>query len=318
MANCLTALCFKMESVDADASGVWLPLIPAGTFQGNDGRTWHNSNPEEIIQRFTKIRPFDVEHATHIKGPKGEPAPAYGWITKLENRNGEIWGFTEWNTEGREMIEEKKYAFYSPAFGHDKESGFVYTVESAGLTNEPNLNVPALNRQEENEMKLSPIVVAALGLTESATEQDAVTAINSLKSEKDIALNRASNIDLSVAVPKETYQLALNRAETAEAALKEIRESEIDALVDGAIKVGKVAPANRDMYVGLCRAEGGIEQFKKFVETAPAIATNSNVTTSPDSVQADELDPEEIALCRKMGVTQEEYLKSKQSLAKGA
>lgn len=318
MANCLTALCFKMESVDADASGVWLPLIPAGTFQGNDGRTWHNSNPEEIIQRFTKKRPFDVEHATHIKGPKGEPAPAYGWITKLENRNGEIWGFTEWNTEGREMIEEKKYAFYSPAFGHDKESGFVYTVESAGLTNEPNLNVPALNRQEENEMKLSPIVVAALGLTESATEQDAVTAINSLKSEKDIALNRASNIDLSVAVPKETYQLALNRAETAEAALKEIRESEIDALVDGAIKVGKVAPANRDMYVGLCRAEGGIEQFKKFVETAPAIATNSKVTTSPDSVQADELDPEEIALCRKMGVTQEEYLKSKQSLAKGA
>ncbi|MGT0149990.1 phage protease [Vibrio metschnikovii] len=178
-----------------------------------------------------------------MKGPKGEPAPAYGWITKLENRNGEIWGYTEWNTEGREMIEEKKYAFYSPAFGHDKESGFVYTVESAGLTNEPNLNVPALNRQEENEMKLSPIVAAALGLTESATEQDAVTAINSLKSEKDIALNRASNIDLSVAVPKETYELALNRAETAEAALKSIQESEIDALVDDAIKVGRRLPS---------------------------------------------------------------------------
>ncbi|EKO3778212.1 peptidase [Vibrio metschnikovii] len=306
MANCLTALCFKMESVDADASGVWLPLIPAGTFQGNDGRTWHNSNPEEIIQRFTKKRPFDVEHATHIKGPKGEPAPAYGWITKLENRNGEIWGYTEWNTEGREMIEEKKYAFYSPAFGHDKESGFVYTVESAGLTNEPNLNVPALNRQEENEMKLSPIVVAALGLTESATEQDAVTAINSLKSEKDIALNRASNIDLSVAVPKETYELALNRAETAEAALKAIQESEIDALVDDAIKVGKVAPANRDMYVGLCRAEGGIEQFKKFVETAPAIA-NSDPKKSAVVNAEGELSAEEMALCRATGVTPEAW-----------
>ncbi|CSD57701.1 I protein [Vibrio cholerae] len=42
------------------------------------------------------------------------------------------------------------------------------------------------------------------------------------------------------------------------------------------------------------------------------------MTTTQTSVQADELDPEEIALCRKMGVTQEEYLKSKQSLAKGA
>ncbi|HAS3381352.1 TPA: hypothetical protein I6122_004006 [Vibrio cholerae] len=216
------------------------------------------------------------------------------------------------------MIEEKKYAFYSPAFGHDKENGFIYTIESAGLTNNPNLNVPALNRQEENEMKLSQLIAAALGLAETATEQDAVIAINSLKSEKDIALNRASNIDLNVAVPKETYQLALNRAETAEKALKAIQESEIDALVEDAIKAGKVAPANKEMFLGMCRAEGGIEQFKKFVETAPAIATNSKVTTTQTSVQADELDPEEIALCRKMGVTQEEYLKSKQSLAKGA
>ncbi|ACP09188.1 TPA: hypothetical protein I6801_003617 [Vibrio cholerae] len=167
-------------------------------------------------------------------------------------------------------------------------------------------------------MKLPQLILAALGLAETATEQDAVIAINSLKSEKDIALNRASNIDLNVAVPKETYQLALNRAETAEAALKAIQESEIDALVEDAIKAGKVAPANKEMFLSMCRAEGGIEQFKKFVETAPAIATNSKVTTTQTSVQADELDPEEIALCRKMGVTQEEYLKSKQSLAKGA
>ncbi|HFG1697241.1 TPA: phage protease [Vibrio cholerae] len=318
MANCLTALCFNMANVDAATAGVWLPLIPAGTFQGIDGRTWNNSNPNAIIQRFTKKRPFDVEHSTHIKAPNGEPAPAYGWITSLENRNGEIWGFVEWNAEGREMIEEKKYAFYSPAFGHDKENGFIYTIESAGLTNNPNLNVPALNRQEENEMKLPQLILAALGLAETATEQDAVIAINSLKSEKDIALNRASNIDLNVAVPKETYQLALNRAETAEKALKAIQDSEIDALVEDAIKAGKVAPANKEMFLGMCRAEGGIEQFKKFVETAPAIATNSKVTTTQTSVQADELDPEEIALCRKMGVTQEEYLKSKQSLAKGA
>ncbi|WP_250638218.1 phage protease [Vibrio mimicus] len=89
-------------------------------------------------------------------------------------------------------------------------------------------------------------------------------------------------------------------------------------MVEDAIKAGKVAPANKEMFLGMCRAEGGIEQFKKFVETAPAIATNSKVTTTQTSVQADELDPEEIALCRKMGVTQEEYLKSKQSLAKGA
>lgn len=313
-----TALCFSMsKAVKSESeSGVWLPMIPAGLFAGIDGRMWNNSNPESVVASFTKKRPFDVEHSTQLKGPKGDPAPASGWILKVENRNGEIWGYTEWNRKGQEYVDGKEYAFYSPAFSFMKD-GTIVSLESAGLTNDPNLNVPALNRKEETEMPLSQVIREALGLAENATDQDAATVINTLKSEKDVALNRASNIDLNVSVPKETYQLALNRAETAEAALKAIQESEIDALVDDAIKAGKVAPANKEMFLGMCRAEGGIEQFKKFVETAPAIATNSKVTTTQTSVQADALDPEEIALCRKMGVTQEEYLKSKQSLAKG-
>nr|WP_158161698.1 phage protease [Vibrio mimicus] len=324
MSKSFLAVCFNLSGTVIDAFGedkatntVWLPMIPAGDVIGRDGRTWKNSNPDAIVAAFDSKLPFDIEHATEIRGPEGKDADAAGWILALENRNGEVWAQVEWNYIGQYKIRDKLYCYYSPAFHYDS-NGVITAMSSAGLTNKPNFYVPALNRQEENEMKLSQLIAAALGLAETATEQDAVIAINSLKSEKDIALNRASNIDLNVAVPKETYQLALNRAETAEAALKAIQESEIDALVEDAIKAGKVAPANKEMFLGMCRAEGGIEQFKKFVETAPAIATNSKVTTTQASVQADELDPEEIALCRKMGVTQEEYLKSKQSLAKGA
>ncbi|EJL6420090.1 peptidase [Vibrio cholerae] len=324
MSKSFLAVCFNLSGTVIDAFGedkatntVWLPMIPAGDVIGRDGRTWKNSNPDAIVAAFDSKLPFDIEHATEIRGPEGKEADAAGWILALENRNGEVWAQVEWNYIGQYKIRDKLYCYYSPAFHYDS-NGVITAMSSAGLTNKPNFYVPALNRQEENEMKLSQLIAAALGLAETATEQDAVIAINSLKSEKDIALNRASNIDLNVAVPKETYQLALNRAETAEAALKAIQESEIDALVEDAIKAGKVAPANKEMFLGMCRAEGGIEQFKKFVETAPAIATNSKVTTQQTSVQADELDPEEIALCRKMGVTQEEYLKSKQSLAKGA
>ncbi|MFP1109012.1 phage protease [Vibrio cholerae] len=324
MSKSFLAVCFNLSGTVIDAFGedkatntVWLPMIPAGDVIGRDGRTWKNSNPDAIVAAFDSKLPFDIEHATEIRGPEGKDADAAGWILALENRNGEVWAQVEWNYIGQYKIRDKLYCYYSPAFHYDS-NGVITAMSSAGLTNKPNFYVPALNRQEENEMKLSQLIAAALGLAETATEQDAVIAINSLKSEKDVALNRASNIDLNVAVPKETYQLALNRAETAEAALKAIQESEIDALVEDAIKAGKVAPANKEMFLGMCRAEGGIEQFKKFVETAPAIATNSKVTTTQTSVQADELDPEEIALCRKMGVTQEEYLKSKQSLAKGA
>ncbi|WP_447077681.1 phage protease [Shewanella algae] len=313
----LTALCFNMMAMEANAPGIWLPMIPAGSFQGIDGRSWTNPNPDAIVAAFTKKRPFDVEHATHIKAPKGEEAPAYGWITKVENRGGEVWGYVEWNAEGREMIEEKKYAFYSPAFAHNADTGVIVSIESAGLTNSPNLDVPALNRQEDPPMKLSQLIAAALGLAETATEQDAVTAINSLKSEKDIALNRAAQPDLTLYVPKDTHQIALNRAESAEAKLAEIQEQEIDALVQSAIDAGKVAPANKDMYLGLCRTEGGVEQFKAFVGTAPVIATNAK-TKAPKTTDQPELEEHELAMCRKMGVSKEDFLAAKKQMNVGA
>ncbi len=301
----LTALCFNMSDIQQAEGGVWLPLVPKGIFTGVDGRTWNNSQPDLVIARFTKKRPFDVEHSTHIKAPNGEPAPAYGWILKLENRDGEIWGYTEWNEDGQEMIEGKKYAFYSPAFGY-LEDGTVTAVASSGLTNNPNLDVPALNHKEEKTMKLPKLILDALSLGEDATEQDALTAINSMQSNLEVALNRADTIDLGKSVPKETHQLALNRAETAEAKLKEIQDQEIEALVQSGVDAGKVSPANKEMFIGMCRQEGGIEQFNKFIEGAPQIAQNSEIK-KPKQPQGGELTKDQLALCHAMNVTPEQW-----------
>ncbi len=313
----LTALCFNMSDIQQAEGGVWLPLVPKGIFTGVDGRTWNNSQPDLVVARFTKKRPFDVEHSTHIKAPKGEPAPAYGWILKLENRDGEIWGYTEWNEDGQEMIDGKKYAFYSPAFGH-LEDGTVTAVASSGLTNDPNLDVPALNHKEEKTMKLPKLILDALSLGEDATDQDALTAINSMQSNLEVALNRANTIDLSKSVPKETYEIALNRAKTAEDQLAEIAAQENESLVQAAIDDGKVAPADKGMYVGLCRTEEGREQFKKFVEAAPQIATNSVVKTPKDTDGKPKLEEHEVALCRKMGVTEDEFRAAKEQMNVGA
>lgn len=313
----ITALCFNMMPMEAGATGIWLPMVPAGNFQGLDGRSWTNNNPDAVVARFIKKRPFDMEHSTHIKAPKGEPAPAYGWITKAENREGEVWAFVEWNVEGAEVLEKKKYAFYSPSFSYDP-SGQVLALVSAALTNDPNLDVPALNRKEDNPMKLPQLIVAALGIAAEATEEQAVVAINALKQEKDIALNRANQPDLNKFVPIETHTVALNRASTAETALKAIADKEIEDLVQAAITEGKVAPANKDMFIGMCRADGGIEQFKKFVGSAPAIATNSKTKQPVDDKDKPVLEEHEIAMCRKMRVTQEEYIAAKQQLNQGA
>ena len=307
------ALCFDLSRQTVRNEQVWLPLVPPGVFSGNDGRTWNNSKPDAVVAAFTKKRPFDVEHATHIKGPKGEKAPAIGWILALQNIGGEVWGMVDWNSEGREMLEKKEYAFYSPAFTFD-DAGTVLSIASVGLTNEPNLDqLPALNR-EETPMPLPVELTQALGLGADADTASALTAINTLKADHQLAMNRAAaGPDLTKFVPKETYELALNRATTAEAKVQQTEEARLSALVDDAIAAGKVAPANKEMFLGMCRAEGGEEKFNAFVASAPVIADASQVNTTTQS-QLGTLSADELALCRKMGQTPEEYLAAKQAM----
>lgn len=306
------ALCFDLSRQQVRDEKLWLPLIPPGVFSGLDGRTWNNSNPDAVVAAFTRKRPFDVEHATHILGPQGKPAPAYGWIEALENIDGEVWGMVEWNEDGERILAAKNYAFYSPSFTYDA-NGVVRRITSAALTNDPNLDqLPALNR-EETPMPLPVELTQALGLGADADVAAAITAIGSLKSEHQLAMNRAAaGPDLTKFVPKETYELALNRATTAETKVKQTEEAKLVSLVDDAIAAGKVAPANKEMFLGMCRAEGGVDQFKQFVASAPVIADASKVNTTTEQVGA--LSTDELALCRKMGHTPEEFLAAKQAM----
>lgn len=306
------ALCFDLSRQQVRDEKVWLPLIPPGVFSGLDGRTWNNSNPDAVVAAFTRKRPFDVEHATHILGPQGKPAPAYGWIEALENIDGEVWGMVEWNEDGERILAAKNYAFYSPSFTYDA-NGVVRRITSAALTNDPNLDqLPALNR-EETPMPLPVELTQALGLGADADTASALTAINTLKADHQLAMNRAAaGPDLTKFVPKETFDLAMNRATKAEALVKETEEAKLATLVDGAIAEGKIAPANKEMFLGMCRAEGGVDQFKQFVASAPVIADASKVNTTTE--QAGALSTDELALCRKMGHTPEEFLAAKQAM----
>ncbi len=269
----------------------WLLLVPAGNFTGRDGRSWINDQPQAVIaynRELDRDIVFDFEHSTALKAPKGEEAPASGWIkvAELEIRDGAIWGRVDWNESGKEALSKEQYRYYSPAFLYSS-NGRVTGIHHIALTNRHNLfDLPALNHQlphEENPMKLAAAIAAALGLNaETATETDAVTAIGQLKSKnQELALN-SQQPDPAKFIPVETHQLALNRAEEAEGQLAEHRKTErtakAEALVDGAIEGKKIAPANRDHYLALCSQEGGYEQVEKLLAAAPqVIADDSNL-----------------------------------------
>ncbi|HAT7513527.1 TPA: peptidase [Kluyvera ascorbata] len=308
----LLALCFELPDL-SDASKPlpeWLPMIPAGTFTGRDGRSWINDNPASVVSasfRYPKL-PFDMEHATELKGPKGEEAPAYAWIDALRvNDDGSIDAHIEWTADGEAIVRGKKYRYYSPAFFNTADAQ-VTRLSSAGLTNKPNLYLPALN--SENTMTVPVQIATVLGLAATASVDDAVSAIQTIQSNEEVALNRAQNPDLSKFIPVETHQLALNRAETAESRLKELDDKTATSLVDDAVTSGKVAPANREMYLALCRTEEGRQQFTAFMQTAPVLV-NADPTKGKENKGQAELTETELAMCRSMGLTKEEFLAAK-------
>ena len=147
-----TATALNMTEINPAGNQIpeWVKLIPAGEVIGRDGRRWNNSSPLSIIQAFIACGldlPVDLEHSTELKAPRGEAAPAVGWVRELKVMAGAIWGRIEWNEAGRQMVATRQYQYLSPAIRHGRTNGDILGLSSVALTNAPNLRLPALNRQ---------------------------------------------------------------------------------------------------------------------------------------------------------------------------
>jgi Mu-like prophage I protein len=122
----------------------WIMVIPAGEFSGRDGRGPYKVDPEEVIEAtaaldFSAGLPIDYDHATDFAAPNGGRAPAAGWMTDFQVRDGAIWAHVEWTAKGREAVSSKEYRYISPVFSFDDKTGEVLNLLRAGLTNSPNL-----------------------------------------------------------------------------------------------------------------------------------------------------------------------------------
>lgn len=281
--NTLAALNFEIPDGNVPE---WIELVPdAARVVGRDGRAWMNDRPDDVVAAFAadgRDLPFDLEHATELKAPAGEPAPAVAWITELERRGLGVWGRVSWNAEGRGAVESRAYRYYSPVFIFEKATGRIVRLSSVGLTNRPNLRVAALNHESsEEETPMLKKILKALGLAEDATEDAAMNAITDMQGRLATALNRAETPSLAKFVPREDYDAAVARATNAETGLadrqKVERDAEITREVDAAQAAGKIVPATREYYMAMCSQENGLSEFKKFVAAAPVIGDPSRM-----------------------------------------
>lgn len=307
----------------------WVELIPAGMVQGRDGRAWNNSNPQAVIAHFLasgRDLPVDVEHSSEKKAPLGEPAPAAGWIKELVDRIGAIWGRVEWNAMGRELVGSKQYRYISPVILYHEVTRDIAGLTTAGLTNRPNLHLQALNQQqgesspiqgitprEEENMNFAALL-AALGLSATATEAEALTAIQKMKADVATAANSMlAATDLAKFVPRGDYDAALVRATNAETVLadqqKTALETAINSELDLALKAGKITPATRAYHEAQCQQQGGLERFKAYAAAVPAMGGDSDLDGKDPDKTGKALNAEEAQIAGMFGNSVEDITK---------
>lgn len=199
MQNALALLAASLLSahvVDISAAttdGVWIKLIPAGTFSGRDGRGPFKAGDEKSLQRIADMTRryhgqtdilVDYEHQSIKSQENGKPAPASGWIKEVQGRADGLYGRIEWTAAATAAIGAKEYRYLSPVYFHTKD-GEILALQNVALTNSPNLDLGEVSAHSifsaANQIEVSmKKLLAALGLADGASEDDVLVAINSL------------------------------------------------------------------------------------------------------------------------------------------
>jgi hypothetical protein len=212
----------------------------------------------------------------------------------------------KWSEAGRELVENAHFKYYSPLWWTRPVKGGIQPVafKSMGLTNDPNIPVPALaNEYEESEVRgqeseeqsqtnqedMNPELLAALGLEEGATAEDALAKIASLKEAAEAAANaekpEAPDPD-ALKMAEEEKAAAEEKARLAEEE-KEAANKKVTVLeghlataaanaVDSAIAAGKITPAEKDAKVTeILAANDFTDALKELNAAAPKVKTAS-------------------------------------------
>ena len=206
----LAACAFAMPAPVDGSNTIEMQLTPAGDFRSSDGRpesvpAWRIDAEiaARVIARFSQRRNppvLDYEHQTLRKEENGQPAPAAGWITALQWREGSgLWATVELTERAMSLIRSGEYKFVSPVFAYDANTGELLAMQMAAITNDPAIDgmEPLALRaaatfgftndsHEEPAMnKLLIAVLAALALGNDTTEDQAIAALSATKPKLD-------------------------------------------------------------------------------------------------------------------------------------
>ena len=295
-----------------------IPLIPAGeTIVARDGRAFRVRDHAEIIANtaanYPDGIPVDFDHATEFFG--GEAA---GWLpveALTTAPTGELVCDCEWTQPGFDAVGGRRYRYISPTLAiepaEDGGAPYAIAITSAALTNNPALDMRALNHRQRREDRTmqneqnetseeQPQTLRALcGLPKEATSDQLFAAVAAFKAQTEP--------DLTHFVPREHFdrvsgELAQLKADK-EAADAAAFTAERDREIENAIAEGKIPPAARDAYTAIASNASGLEQFRQLMQvTTPVIGKVPADAGAPDPDKVSAEDPEIIALANRHGL----------------
>lgn len=204
----------------------WLHLVPAsGTWRGH----WSGNVIEITAERLQTLvanfnrRGIDLMVDWEHESMRGMRAPAAGWVDRVELRAEGLFGHVKaWTPTAAAQLKAREYRYLSPTIlfrALDRVTGVDqgWTLHSAALTNDPFFHELDAVVAAQRSPLMHLVMLAALGLPEDATEDQAVQAIKDLTEFRDAAKS----------------ELGLEQADGAgvAAAATELRESPDPALV---------------------------------------------------------------------------------------
>jgi phage I-like protein len=307
-------------------------LLPAGDFAAVDGRpgkdttggTWTLTAElaRKIIAQVAAQRTdvlVDYEHQSLLAKDNGKPAPAAAWLKALEWRDGPadagggLWATdVSWTPAAAAALAAGEYRYLSPVFTYD-DAGRVTRLVSVALTNTPALDTldPLVSRAALS------LLTGDLEAHDVSTEDKRDQQIAALTQERNTATTQVAALTTQVA----SLTAERDAAATQLAALKaQADKAQADAdkaahatLLAAALTDGRLTPAQKPWA-----EKQGLAALTEFLDAAKPLAdlTQRQAKAGEDASGASGLNADELAMCTRMGVTAEEFLKAKKDEAK--
>lgn len=311
-------------------AGDAIQLFPAGQFRARDGRPaglpgWQMdaSIARQLIERAEQTEtPYviDYDHQTLKAETSGNPAPAAAWFDRLEWRDDGLYAVgVEWTERARQLIESDEYRYISPVFTYDKATGAVTGLVMAGITNYPAIDGIAdvaaarMAQPHEEDAPVDEETLALLGLSGEATEEEIRAAIRALV-EKAAQVEEAqaaarANPDPEKFAPMSEL-ITMQHQFTALSA--QIQSAEVEQLVSDGLADGRLLNSMEDWARDL--GKNNVAALRSYLDQAQPIAALQSQQTKdkrPDGEESAKLTEEELAVCRAMNQSPEDFLKFK-------